>query len=247
MTLNNLKIIAIAAMVLDHIAFAFIPYGTAPAIILHVIGKITGPVMFFSAVEGYHHTKNINRYMSRLAVFAVISWFPFLYFHYGGVISDMSFMRPNVIYTIFLGVLAIRVRRSERLRNPAIKALIILTLVILCVPADWGCTGISIIIVFDYFYGNFRYQAFAYCMIVLLDMNVLSLITHPFFGLFYDHIFDINIDYYLYSIENVGAFLPIALLSLYKGQHGTHNSISKWFFYIFYPLHLLVLGFLQTI
>ena len=64
-------------MVIDHIAFAFVPDGTLLAILLHSIGKITGPTMFFAAVEGCHHTRNLNRYLLRLAVFALVSCFPF--------------------------------------------------------------------------------------------------------------------------------------------------------------------------
>ena len=78
LSLNHLKAVAVAAMVIDHIAFAFVPDGTLLAILLHSIGKITGPTMFFAAVEGCHHTRNLNRYLLRLAVFALVSWFPFL-------------------------------------------------------------------------------------------------------------------------------------------------------------------------
>ena len=190
--LNSLKYAAIAAMTVDHIAYAFVPNGTVLALVMHFFGRITGPVMFFSAVEGYHHTRNLNRYLFRLAAFAAISWFPFLYFRYGGDLSEMAFMRPNVIYTIFMGVLAIKIRRSERIRNPAIRASLILVLVILCVPADWGCTGI------------------------------------------------------MYSAENLGAFLPVILLSQYNGRRGG-GKLSKWFFYLYYPTHLLLLGMLQAV
>ena len=244
--LNSLKYAAIAAMTVDHIAYAFVPNGTVLALVMHFFGRITGPVMFFSAVEGYHHTRNLTRYLFRLAAFAAISWFPFLYFCYGGDLSEMAFMRPNVIYTIFMGVLAIKIRRSERIRNPAIRASLILVLVILCVPADWGCTGIIMILVFDWFYGDFRNQAFAYCMVVLLDMGVLSLITRPFFGLFYDHVFQIDLEYFMYSAENLGAFLPVILLSQYNGRRGG-GKLSKWFFYLYYPTHLLLLGMLQAV
>lgn len=246
LSLNHLKAVAVAAMVIDHIAFAFVPDGTLLAILLHSIGKITGPTMFFAAVEGCHHTRNLNRYLLRLAVFALVSWFPFLYFHFGGDLAAIQLMRPNVIYTIFLGVLAVRIRRSPRLCS-AWKVLLILLLLILTVPADWGCTGVVIILVFDYYYGNWKHQAFAYCMVVMLDMGVLSLLTHPFFGLFYDHVFQIDWELFAYSIEDVGAFLPLLLLSRYTGRHGTSGGFSKWFFYMFYPLHLLVLGWLRAV
>ena len=244
--LSSLKYVAIAAMTVDHIAYAFVTDGTVLALVMHFFGRITGPIMFFSAVEGYHHTRNLNRYLFRLAAFAAISWFPFLYFRYGGELSEMAFMRPNVIYTIFMGVLAIKFRRSRRFRNPVVKTILILVLVILCVQADWGCTGIIMILVFDWFYGDFRNQAFAYCIVVLLDMGVLSLITRPFFGLFYDHVFQIDLEYFMYSAENLGAFLPVILLSQYNGRRGG-GKLSKWFFYLYYPTHLLLLGMLQAV
>lgn len=244
-TLNTLKYIAIIAMSIDHIAYAFVPDESILAIIMHFIGKITGPIMFFSAVEGYHHTKNINKYMARLAAFAVISWFPFVYFNSGGVLADINYIKPNVIYTILLGVIAIRMRRE--LKNPIVKVALIFFLIILCIPADWGTWGIITIIVFDYFYGNFKNQAFGYCMIVLLDVGVLSMLTQPFFNLFYFQSFNINVEHYMRSIPNIGMFIPIFLLSFYNGQKGKGGIFSKWFFYVFYPLHLLILGFLQTL
>lgn len=244
LTISTLKYIAIIAMVIDHVAVAFLPYESVPAIIMHFLGKTTGPIMFFCAVEGYHHTKDIKKYMLRLAIFALISWFPFVYFRYGGVLADINYMRPNVIYTIFLGVLAIHIRR--KLKNPVFKIIFLLCLIILSIPADWGTTGIIIIIVFDYFYGNFKNQAFGYGMIVLLKVGVLSMITSPFFNLIYEHSFYIDMEYYMYSIQDIGMFIPILLLSFYNGQRGKNKKFSKWFFYIFYPVHLLILGFLQV-
>lgn len=245
MTINTLKYIAIIAMVIDHVAYAFVPDGTILAIIMHFVGRITGPVMFFSAVEGYHNTKNINKYMARLAVFAVISWFPFVYFTSGGILADMNLIRPNVIYTILLGVMAIRIRRE--LKNPIIKVVLILCLIILCIPADWGTWGIIIIIVFDYFYGNFKNQAFGYCMIVLLEVGVLTMLIYPFFSLIYDRSFSIDVEYYMYSLADIGMFIPIILLCFYNGKKGKSGKFSRWVFYVFYPLHLLILGFIQTL
>lgn len=247
LTLNSLKYLAIVAMTIDHIAYAFVPDGTLLAIVMHFIGRITGPVMFFAAVEGYHHTRNIWKYLRRLAVFAAISWVPFLYFKYGGDLSGAALMRPNVIYTILLGVLAIEIRRGPHIKNPVLKTLLIGILVILCVPADWGCTGILMIIVLDYYYGNFPNQAFAYCIIVLLDLQVLTLIINPFFELFYNQNFYFDLEYARYTAENLGAFLPIALLSRYHGQRGRKSAFSQYFFYVFYPAHLLILGALQAL
>ena len=78
-----LKLIAIFAMTVDHIAYAFVDNGTLLAIFMHAIGRITGPVMFYLAAEGYHHTRSVPRYILRLAVFALISFLPFQLFVYG--------------------------------------------------------------------------------------------------------------------------------------------------------------------
>ena len=63
LTLTTLKYIAIAAMLIDHIAVTFVAYDSVLFLIMDLIGRITGPVMFFAAVEGYHHTKSFQKYL----------------------------------------------------------------------------------------------------------------------------------------------------------------------------------------
>lgn len=77
---NMLKLIAIAAMTADHIAWLLFPgYPTDPLpIILHIIGRLTCPIMCFFIAEGYHYTRNIKKYTARLFVFAVISHFAYI-------------------------------------------------------------------------------------------------------------------------------------------------------------------------
>lgn len=245
MSISSLKYIAAIAMLIDHIAWAFVPGTSLLGIVMHFIGRITAPIMFFAAVEGYHHTGNINRYMARLAVFALISWFPFIYFYYGGRLTNVGYLTGNVIYTILLGVAAIRVRRE--LKNPILKVILIFALIILSAPADWRIWGVIIMIIFDFYYGNFKNQAFGYCLFVLLYADVLSMIITPFTNLFYGYKFHIDVNYYKENIALFGMFLPIILLSFYSGKRGPCGKFSKWFFYIFYPVHLFILGYLKTI
>jgi hypothetical protein len=164
LTTNALKYIAIIAMVIDHTAVAFVPNHSVIFVIMRFFGRIAAPVMFFAAVEGYHHTRNVNKYMARLLIFAVISYIPFIYFESGGLLTNLSFSTLNVIYTIFLGIACIRVYRE--LKNPVIKTILILGLTLLSVPADWSITGILMIFVFEYFYGDYRKQVFGYVLII---------------------------------------------------------------------------------
>ena len=61
---NYLKIIAIIAMTIDHLADLLYPnmQNNIVPIILHVIGRLTAPIMFFFICEGYYYTKNLKIY-----------------------------------------------------------------------------------------------------------------------------------------------------------------------------------------
>lgn len=238
-TANTLKIIAIIAMAIDHIAWLFAPPDSVISVVMHFIGRITGPTMFYFAAEGYRHTRNLNRYLGRLFVFALISYFPFIFCFSGGNLADMNFLSLNVIFTIFLGVLAIRVRRE--IENPFLKVVLLGLLLILSIPCDWGTTGFLMIVTFDFYRGDLKKQAYAYILIALLDVGLIHMLTLPFYSLLNGEGFALNFDYYRYMVENLGVLIPILLLKNYSGERGG-GPRSRWIFYIFYPLHLLLLG-----
>ena len=59
---NQLKLIAIIAMTIDHLAdiiYLGFPTQIIP-ITMHVIGRITAPIMWFFVCEGFYYTKNIK-------------------------------------------------------------------------------------------------------------------------------------------------------------------------------------------
>ena len=99
---NQLKYLVIVAMLIDHIAWAFVPTASLLGQVMHVIGRLTGPTMAYMLAEGYHYTRNVKKYAMRLGIFAVISWLPFSYFERGCIHSAFG-----VIYTLFLSLLAI--------------------------------------------------------------------------------------------------------------------------------------------
>jgi hypothetical protein len=236
---NGLKYIAIIAMTIDHVAHGFVPYGSALYDLMRFVGRITGPTMFFMAVEGYRHTRNINRYLQRLAVFALISWLPFLFFANGGSLPGRfdGWIYFSVIYTIFLGVLAMHVRRV--IKNPALKIILMLGCVFLSGWGDWGITCVLIILIFDFCYGSWKKQALVYSALVLLLMNFIPFIA----SLFNEGYFNFSI----LSFVTSGMFIPILLLFFYNGQKGKGGAFSKWFFYVYYPAHLAVLGVISAL
>lgn len=59
---NALKGIAILAMTLDHLTWTLWPgYSTAWwVLLLHLLGRVTAPIMWFFVVEGYHYTHDVK-------------------------------------------------------------------------------------------------------------------------------------------------------------------------------------------
>lgn len=244
MTASTLKTIAIIAMLIDHIAHVFVPGGSVIGSVMNAIGRITGPVMFYFVAEGYHYTRNVNRYTFRLALFAVISYLPFIFCFGHTWPGNPSWLEScydlNVIYTIFLGLLVIRARRE--MKNPVLKLLAIVLLIWLSSIGDWAIEGIFIMLAFDYYRGNFKQQAFAYSLI--MGPSLIQTLAMPVWTLMYK-LGPIKESINLERIVSQSAmFLPILLLSYYNGKKGHSSKVSKWGFYIFYPLHLTILGFL---
>ncbi len=79
---NALKLIAVAAMTIDHIAWVLYPsYPRAwLPLLMHLIGRVTCPIMCYFIAEGFHHTRNIHKYTARLFLFALISHFCYAFF-----------------------------------------------------------------------------------------------------------------------------------------------------------------------
>lgn len=122
---NALKYIAVIAMVIDHIGWAWVPTASVLGQLMHLIGRFTAPIMCFFIAEGYYHTRDVNKYLTRLFVFALISHFPFAFAE--GVQSkpiwtengsihfneELFLSSTGVIFTLFLGLMALKIWQTE--------------------------------------------------------------------------------------------------------------------------------------
>ncbi len=230
-----LKTIAIVAMFIDHAAFLVSQSYYSPlSAIMHFLGRITGPLMFFFIAEGYAHTRNVNRYTLRLAVFAVVSYLPFMLFVNNGLPeSPGGWLRLPVIYTLLLGLLALRARHE--VKNPAASVCLVGLCLLASVWGDWGFMCVISVLMFDLLRGNLAGQRIGFCLLALL-YGVMPLVSEVATRNVGDPVL------YLTAIfVGLGMLLPMLLLGFYSGQRGRG---SKWLFYIFYPAHLLLLFFL---
>lgn len=245
LSLNSLKYIAIIAMFIDHFAYSFMG-GQAGYDLMRMIGRTTAPIMFFAAVEGYHHTKNLSNYLIRLGIFAAISYFPYMFMINGGRLEGLDPLSFNVIFTIFLGVSAVHARRT--IRQSFLKFLTVFVLIACSITSDWGISGVLIILIFDFYYGDLNHQLFGFLTWILLDSGLLNMLSAPFLHFFYNGVF-LGFDFLFENIIPFGFFIPLFLLSRYNGELGDERTanFSKWVFYLFYPSHLLLLGYLNHI
>ncbi|MEG1942513.1 MAG: TraX family protein, partial [Angelakisella sp.] len=110
MTSFTLKIIAIAAMLIDHIGYMFFP----DMIIFRLIGRIAFPIFAFFVAEGIRFTHDRKKYLTRLLLLAVISEIPFDLMRNGSAFSPSS---QNVCFTLAVGVVCVWLLEKKSLTN----------------------------------------------------------------------------------------------------------------------------------
>ena len=214
LNMNQLKIIAMIFMFIDHVAYVMIERGTGLAGDFYMIdrvmrgmGRLAFPIFCFTIVEGFQKTKDVKAYLRRLFLFAVISEIPFdLAFR--GSILQMNYQ--NVFWTLAFGLASLMIYEDPWM--PKWKRILGL---LLCfyLPnyfhTDYSVYGVLVIFLMYLF----RKEPIKACMagyIVLL----------------------------LLSTTEVWAVFGFLLILFYNGQRGNG---SKMFSYLFYPAHLMLL------
>lgn len=223
---NQLKYLVIAAMLIDHIAWAFVPTDTVLGQVMHFIGRLTGPTMAYFIAEGYCYTRSFKKYALRLGIFAFLSWIPFVYFEFGTFFPLPMF---GVLYTLFLGLMAIRLWDSKL--NTAVKVFGIIGLCILSLFGDWPVFDVLWCLFFFCYRNDPKEKWIAFFWVGLVCcLSVLG--NDPWWS----------------GLWMIGIFMvPFLIKHCYNGQSGSKHPFHKWFFYIFYPAHLAVLGVLRWV
>ena len=222
---NQLKYIAIIAMLIDHIAWTFIPTATATAQIMHFIGRLTGPTMAFFLAEGYEHTGNKQKYGIRLALFAFISWPCFSFLKTGSPLS----IRPGVIYTLFLGFLTIYIWDQTGV-SKFWKTVATITLCVFSLIGDWGIFDVILPLTLWSYRNNEKKKWTAFLVICVCAIVYYTDFAAPLWQ----------------SVYTLGILMTWFVLKYgYNGQPGRKTPFNKWIFYAFYPAHLMLLGIIR--
>ncbi len=223
-----IKYMAMFTMLLNHIGHMFLTGGTPFHEILEDVGFFTAPVMCYFMVEGYAYTRSKARYGLRLFLFAVLSQIPFeLAFGQRGL---------NMIYTLFCCFLILVV--MEKVSSPVLQAGCVMFLILATVNGDWPIVAPLLTFLLCRSGGDRRKQAVSFGVVYLLfsvlnTQNYMSGQQGAWTVYTVVHA----------ALSGVGILVAaLTVLVFYNGERAEKGrNFSKWFFYIFYPAHLLVL------
>lgn len=232
---DAIKYIAMFTMLLNHIATVFMDPESAVGIIFIYAGYFTAPVMIYFLLEGYEYTRSRKRYLGRLFLFAVISELPFcLALTQKGV---LEFYGCNMLFTLCLCFLLIYIERE--MTHMAMRNLLIVMIFAASTVCDWAIIAPAFTLFF--IHGRINEsamkRAFVKAAAFFGAINFLGGIgTFPVWQ---------NLLYAVLSMAAVGA-AGFCVTVLYNGKRMEKGkNFSKWFFYIFYPAHLLILGVIR--
>lgn len=245
---STLKIIAIILMLIDHVSYIFI-YPIAKRFgvplyslklclesknlyaISYYFGRFLGRGAFviycFLLVEGFNYTRSKMKYAMRLLLFAFISEIPF----------DLAFAKSvfdlkhqNIFFTLFFGIMVLichdKVKRyfeskESQMLLPSIDLMLItyittvFALIAYLLKTDYGAYGV-VAIATMYFIMNYT-------------GNKLMSVTSGI------------ITCVMMSTIELGAIIILPFVAIYNGKKGIR---AKLIFYLFYPIHFLVLYFI---
>ena len=236
LTSNMLRIIAVIFMLSDHIWATYMSFGDW----MTYIGRMAFPIFAFQIAEGFVHTSNFKKYALRLLGFAIVTEIPFNLFYSSRWFNPYH---QNVLFTLLLGLLAIRVIDNVKKNRTAKNiALSVLWLILICVSTvigfvDYGFLGMITVVMF-YVLRNVP-------LAWLAQLVAMVLINIVFFeGLVFPvEIFGISLE-----IPSQGfAVFSLIPIWLYAGRKGRSSKIMQYGFYAFYPVHMLIVYLIKLI
>ena len=216
LTGNALKILAAIAMVCDHTGLMFFPRLS----ILRIIGRLAYPIFAFMIAEGCKYTRNKRRHFGMIFLLAMLC--QIVYFFVDGT------MYLSILFTFSLSILTIYALQYCKAKKNALSAAVFFT----AVAGVWLLNQI-----FEIDYG------FWGCMV-----PVFAAVFH---NTKYDrlplHILTLGAGLLLLAADvggiQIWSLLTVPLLLCYNGRRGKWKM--KYFFYIFYPAHLVLLQVIQ--
>ena len=217
----HLRYLALGLMLLDHL------WGTVVSgnDWMTCLGRMALPIFAFQAAEGYANTSNFKQYCKRLLLFGLLSEIPF------NLMIMSSWIYPfhqNAMFTMLLGILALRSVDKARqgtwawlLGTLGCCLLGAITLV------DFGAYGVAMVLLFGLFRNRPGEKLLQFLGMVLINVILMEGRMMIVFG--------------REIPQQSFAVLALILIWLYNGEKGNRSKALQLGFYLFYPVHMIVL------
>ena len=200
-----------------------------------VLGEFFAPpVFFFFISEGFRFTRSRKKYAIRLFVIALITQIPFYFCHNPEGPFWKFFTTWNVMFSLLAGLLVLMVWEIKWKLYLRIIVMVAITGFTALIQAEWMVYGPLLIFLFY----------------ILREKPVLRLIIYE--AVMFTWQFIVNGFNFALSWGAWGDFLAvtvsiIVITFFYNGKKGHFPTFSKWFFYVFYPPHLLAVIIIRAL
>lgn len=231
----SLHIMAMLFMLCDHLWGTIVP----GADWLTCIGRLAFPIFAFMIVEGYFHTKNLKKYVRRLLLFAILSEIPF-----NLALGSRIFypIHQNVLWSFLISIGLIywneKVKEKQGWKRLLVGAASVGIGYVagLITFVDFYNAGILTVLVF-YFMRSKKWWCYIGQLLCLWYIN---------FEMLGGFAYEVSIFGEPLLIARQGiALLALIPIWLYKGKQGYYSKRLQYFYYAFYPVHLLILGVIK--
>ncbi len=207
---NQLKLIAMIAMTLDHIGAYLLPQFR----ILRIIGRLAMPIYAYMIAEGCRYTKNKLKYLGLMAAIALGMQLTYFFL--------MDWLKQCILVTFSLSIILIYALQYVEKKKNLWSCFLFFTALV-------GAYFVSVVLP-DYIPGfsvDYGFKGILLPVFISLGANKQQRLLGAAVGMCF---LALGGSLQWYSL------LALPLLALYSGLRGKGDY--KYLFYIYYPLHL---------
>lgn len=214
-----LKLFAVLFMLIDHIAYYMISPEFTAYSIMRIIGRLAAPIFWFCFVEGYKRTRNKTKYKIRLICSAAMMTIGNIAIHYICDTSKLSLLKPNMFFSflmcaVMIDIIELCIKTKTIWQSVLLFILSIFIILFVGQHCEYSYFIISFVLLY-HFVKNDAIKNLLYICV----MTILSIL--------------LNAPLQIFAIGSLFFFMA------YEPTKPKHSW--KYFFYVFYPIHIWIL------
>ncbi len=180
---------------------------------LRIIGRIAMPIFAFQIGIGFKKTRCKYKYILRMFICALISEIPFLLMLNANSFPNLSNLTLNICFTFTIALLILYFLEESK-KSPILFLPVLFLILISCiVPMDYSIYAVALVVIFYLFQDKKIIYSILFLIVALAYYFIKSSLIQPFM------------------------LLALPFIWLYNGQKG---KSFKYYFYAFYPMHMLI-------